>query len=162
MNVLQKQLFTMPKRKRTQKSKYKHQTTGDYCTCAAYVAEIMCIRNAEHKNEGSLPYKFWNKKPWNWTFKRQLMVARKLIKKYSETALIQAIHCHKLKSTFSLNNKRVLPVLKQCQKSIDKEQSKKQELNVKQNPVNRKKTYGKKSALNKLRSIDINAKKNKS
>ena len=50
------------KRKRTDKSKYKHESTGDHCTCAAYVAEIMCRKNAENKNEGSLPYKFWNKK----------------------------------------------------------------------------------------------------
>ena len=61
----------MQKRKRTAKSKYTHQPTGDYCTCAAYIAEVICIRNAEFKNEGSLPDKFWNKKPWNWTFKRQ-------------------------------------------------------------------------------------------
>ena len=42
-------------RKRTEKSKYRHESTGDYCTCAAYVAEIMCKRNAENKNVGSLP-----------------------------------------------------------------------------------------------------------
>ena len=31
----------MKKRKRTHKSKYKHETTGDHCTCAAYIAEII-------------------------------------------------------------------------------------------------------------------------
>ena len=68
------------KRKRSNKSKYKHESTGDYCTCAQYVAAIMCQRNAERKNQGSLPYKFWNKKPWDWTYKKQLFVANKVLK----------------------------------------------------------------------------------
>ena len=80
------------RRKRTDKSKYKHESTGDYCTCAAYVAEIMCKRNAENKNQGSLPYKFWNKKPWDWTFRKQLCAANNMIKRVSEEALVKAIH----------------------------------------------------------------------
>ena len=151
----------MTKRKRTQKSKYKHQTTGDYCTCAAYVAEIMCIRNAENKNEGSLPYKFWNKKPWNWTFKCQVMIALRLLKKYDETALIKAIHSPRLSKIFSLNNKKVLPVLKKYQSIVEKESDKKQDLELKQNATHRKKTYGKQSQLNKLRSLDLDGKKDK-
>ena len=43
-------------RKRTEKSKYKHQSTGEHCTCAAYIAEIMCMKYAQFKNKGSLPY----------------------------------------------------------------------------------------------------------
>ena len=90
----------MNKRRRTEKSKYKHESTGDHCTCAAYVAEIMCKRNAESKNEGSLPYKFWSKKPWNWTFKRQLFAANKLLKKYSEEALVKAVGSSEFRGIF--------------------------------------------------------------
>ena len=54
--------LSMTKRKRTEKSKYKHQSTGDHCTCSSYLAELMCLRLAEYKNEGNLTYKFWNKK----------------------------------------------------------------------------------------------------
>ena len=94
----------MTKRKRSDKSKYKHESTGDYCTCAAYVAEIMCKRNAESKNVGSLPYKFWSKKPWDWTFKRQLFAANKLLNKYSEEALVKAINSSEFRGIFSLNH----------------------------------------------------------
>ena len=95
----------MKKRKRTTKSKYKHESTGDYCTCAAYVAEIMCKRNAERKNQGSLPHKFWNKKPWDWTFKKQMFAANKILKeqKITEQALVKAIHSDEFKSIFSQN-----------------------------------------------------------
>jgi hypothetical protein len=122
----------MTKRKRTEKSKYKHQSTGDYCTCASYLAELMCLRLAEHKNEGKLGYKFWNKKPWDWTFKQQLFTANALIKKYGETAV---------------------EIIKQS-KILEENKESKQELEIKEKPTIRKKTYGKKSKLNKLRGLD--------
>lgn len=153
MSVLQKPLSIM-KRKRTEKSKYQHQTTGDHCTCAAYVAEIMCLRNAEYKNQGSLSYKFWNRKPWNWTFKRQLMLAQNLLKEIPEAALVKAIHSDEFRGIFSLNNPRAIPIIRKYAELYKQEQDKKQELEVVENPVSRKKTYGKKSSLNKLRSLE--------
>lgn len=153
MNALLKPLFVM-KRKRTEKSKYQHQSTGDHCTCAAYVAEIMCLRNAEHKNQGSLPYKFWSKKPWNWTFKRQLMVAQNLLKTIPEAALVKAIHSDEFRGIFSLNNPRAMPIIKKYVKLYEEEKDKNQKLEIVEEPIARKKTYGKKSSLNKLRSLE--------
>jgi len=153
MSVLKRRSSTM-KRKRSDKSKYKHQTTGDHCTCAAYVAEIMCLRNAEHKNKGSLPYKFWNTKPWDWTFKRQLVVATKLIKNHGEEALVKAIHSPELKGVFSLNHRKVIGIINKYALIVAQDSDKKQDLKVKENAVSRKKTFGKKSQLNRLRSID--------
>lgn len=142
------------KRKRTEKSKYKHQSTGDYCTCAAYIAEIMCMKNAENKNQGSLPYKFWSVKPWDWTFKRQLFCARKLLKTFSEKAMVKAIHSEEFKNIFSLNNPRVIPILNKYEKLVKQEEEKVQTLDVKEDASARKKTYGKASKLNKLRGLD--------
>ena len=143
----------MTKRKRTEKSKYKHQTTGDYCTCASYLAELMCIRLAEYKNEGNLGYKFWNKKPWDWTFKQQLFTANSLIKKYGELAVVKAVNSPFLSKVFSLKNKRVVPEIKRQLKIIEEQANKKQELDVKEKPTARKKSYGKKTGLNKLRGL---------
>lgn len=151
--VLKNQLF-MTKRKRTDKSKYKHQSTGDYCTCASYLAELMCLRLAEHKNEGKLGYKFWNKKPWDWTFKQQLFTANALIKKYGESAVVKAVNSPYLSKVFSLKNKRVVPEINRQLKLIKDSKDKKQELDIKEQATTRKKTYGKKSKLNKLRGLD--------
>lgn len=145
----------LKKRRRTEKSKYRHQTTGDHCTCAAYIAEIMCLKNAEHKNEGSLPYKFWNKKPWDWTFKRQLFAAGKILKDYPEEVVVKAIHGPEFKSIFSLNNPKVKSILDKYK--LENERSKKKEkkeIDVKENATTRKKTYGKKSTLDKLRRLE--------
>ena len=143
----------MTKRKRTEKSKYKHTSTGDYCTCAAYLAEMMCLRLAEHKNEGNLTHKFWNKKPWDWTFKQQLFTANSLIKKYGELAVVKAVNSPLLSKVFSLKNKRVVPEIKRQLKIIEEQANKKQELDVKEKPTARKKSYGKKTGLNKLRGL---------
>lgn len=152
--VVLKNLSSMTKRKRTEKSKYKHQSTGDYCTCASYLAELMCLRLAEHKNEGKLGYKFWNKKPWDWTFKQQLFTANALIKKYGEAAVVRAVNSPYLSKVFSLKNKRVIPEIIKQSKILEENKESKQELEIKEKPTIRKKTYGKKSKLNKLRGLD--------
>lgn len=145
----------LKKRKRSNKSKYKHKTTGDHCTCAAYVAEIMCLRNAQNKNKGSLPYKFWNKKPWNWTFKRQLLAATKLLKEYPEEVLVKAVDSPEFSRIFSLNNSKALPIIKKYNVEHQNSQKKeKQELDVKEKATTRKKSFGSKSKLDKLRSIE--------
>ena len=122
----------MKKRKRTHKSKYKHESTGDYCTCAAYVAEIMCKRNAEKKNKGSLPFKFWNKKPWNWTFKRQMNAAHKLLKDYDEEVLVKAVNSSEFRGIFSLNHPKATRIIKYYQLLSNKQSDKKQEIEVKE------------------------------
>lgn len=143
----------MTKRKRTEKSKYKHKSTGEYCTCAAYLAELMCLRLAEFKNQGSLGYKFWNKKPWDWTFKQQLFSANSLIKKYGETAVVKAVNSPYLSKVFSLKNKRVVPEIKK-QLDIIEKQKNEEKLDIKEEPKVRKKTFGKKTGLNKLRGLN--------
>lgn len=152
LQMTQSQQLSMTKRKRTERSKYKHQTTGDYCTCAAYIAEMMCLRLAQHKNEGNLSFKFWNKKPWDWTFKQQLFSANKLIKEYGEKAVLRAVI--EKKTVFSLKNRQILPEIKRQVEYIKKENNKEQTLDIKKNAKSRKKSYGKKSALDKLRKID--------
>lgn len=148
-------MMTEKKRKRTDKSKYKHESTGDYCTCAAYVAEIMCKKNAENKNQGSLPYKFWNKKPWDWTFRKQLCAANNMIKKYSEEALVKAIHSDDFRGIFSLNHPKAAGIIRKYQLVLDTQTDDIQTIEVKENPTHQKKRFGKKSnLLNKLRNIE--------
>lgn len=141
-------------RERTEKSRYKHVTTGDYCTCAAFIAEKMVMNFAEFENLGSLPYKFWNHKKWSWKYKKQLMLALDLIKEYGEKAVIKAITSPELSKIFSLKNKRVKGVIWKYKKEIDAQVNKVQKLDIKENPTVRKTTYGKKGGINKLRGLE--------
>ena len=145
----------MKKRKRTEKSKYRHETTGDYCTCAAFVAEKLCLNNAQNRNIGSLPFKFWNVKPWDWTFKRQLMLARKLIKEFSEEALVKAVSSPEFARTFSLNSPKAKSIVHKYHEIVKAQLSKeRQELKVIEEAKAPKKRFGRKSSLNKLREIE--------
>jgi hypothetical protein len=157
--VSKKRSSTMSKRKRTEKSKYKHQSTGDHCTCAAYVAEIMCMKYAEYKNVGSLPFKFWSVKPWDWTFKKQLWAAREVIKNYGEEAVVRAVNSPEWGKIFSLKNKRAIPIIKKYSEIVKKEKEQEaQQLDVKEDAETRKKSFGKKSKLNKLRGLKFDGK----
>jgi hypothetical protein len=145
----------MKKRKRSEKSKYKHESTGDFCTCAAYVAEIMCKKNAENKNVGSLPFKFWSKKPWDWTFKRQLFAANKLIEEFSEEAVVKAINSPEFRKIFSLHHPSAKGTIKKYHFIVEEQNKKeKQELEYVKDPQHRKKSYGKKNLLQRLRDIE--------
>jgi len=146
-------------RKRTEKSKYKHQSTGEHCTCAAYIAEIMCMKYAQFKNKGSLPYKFWNINPWKWTYLKQLYAANALLKTYSEAGIIRAINSTEFGKIFSLKNRRALPIIKKYDKIVKDNLDKHQELDVKENPTSRPASFGKRSKLSELRNMKFDGKK---
>ena len=148
--------MTLEKRQRTEKSRYKHKSTGDYCTCAAFVAEAMCMKKAEHESVGSLPFKFWNKDPWKKFFMLQTIKANRLLKKYSEPGLIKAIGSKdfKYKKIFSLNHPAVEDIIKKYDAIAAEESNKMQKLDVKKNATRRKSSYGKKTALSRLRGLE--------
>jgi hypothetical protein len=148
-------------RERTDKSKYKHHTTGEYCTCAAYIAERMCLNHAQYKNIGSLPYKFWNTKSWNWSFKKQITLANRLINQYGETPVIKAVLSKEFERIFSLNNKKGISIIKgyfnQRDLKVDIPPPE-----IIENPTFRSTSFKKKSALSRIREIELNGKKEES
>lgn len=158
-NVLKRQSSTMGKRKRTEKSKYKHESTGDHCTCAAYVAEMMCKKKAEIKNQGSLPFKFWNTEPWKHTFKYQMTLANKILKdnRISEQALVRAVKSAEFDrlNIFSLKHPKAIGIIKRYQLTIDEESNSKQEIKTTKNPKHRTKKFGNKGNIFKrLKDIE--------
>jgi hypothetical protein len=113
----------------------------------------MCRKNAENKNEGSLPFKFWSKKPWDWTFKRQLFVARQLIKDFSEEAVVKAISSEDFRGIFSLNHPKVRGVVSKFQALVDRTKESIQVLDVVEDPKTRSAAYGNKKKIKSLRSL---------
>ena len=61
---------------------------------------------------------------------------------------------------FSLKNKRAIPIIKKYNNIIKKEKEQEaQKLDVKEDAETRKKSFGKKSNLNKLRGLKFDGKK---
>lgn len=81
--------------------KYKSSSTGEPCTAAQYIAEMVCIRKRERENTGSLAFKFWNS-AFKKEYQTQIRVANKLIKKFSEKALLKYLNSDKGKNVYSL------------------------------------------------------------
>jgi hypothetical protein len=79
--------------------RFKSISTGEPCTAAQYLSEMVCIRKAERENKGSLAYKFWNKGD---SYKIQIRVANKLIKKYGEKPIFHYLNSPSGKNIYSL------------------------------------------------------------
>ena len=73
--------------------KYKHQTTGEHCTFAAYLAEYLILRREEAFRNPKPPYKFWSKgEKLHLQFMRQVRAANKLLKKFDEKTILGAVN----------------------------------------------------------------------
>jgi hypothetical protein len=141
--------------KQTDLSRYKSPSTGEYCTCAQYVAEIVCSRVAEKENVGTQAHKFWNTAKWRKTYQYQVVLANRLIKKYPEAAVVKAIHSPECRRMYSLRFPPLETIIKKYQKIIEHQVQNSTTIDVKENSVSRKsRSYGKKSRLQKLRELD--------
>ena len=132
---------------------YKHVTTGQPCNAAQYIAEMVCLREAERFNEGRPGYKLWNTKKWQSKFKSQVTKAYQLLKKYTDKAIIGALKSDRGRSIYSLRVKSLEGLIVQEQKRIDNQPKKdgKYEANTDKRPM---KPYGKKGLTQKIRGLD--------
>ena len=103
---------------------YKHVTTGQPCNAAQYIAEMVCLREAERFNEGRPGYKLWNTKKWQSKFKSQVTKAYQLLKKYTDKAIIGALKSDRGRSIYSLRVKSLEGLIVQEQKRIDNQPKK--------------------------------------
>ena len=142
--------------KRTDSSKYKSPSTGDYCTASQYIAELMCQRMAENSNEGSLAYKFWNTEKWKNTFTQQVVLANRLLKSHDESAVIRALRSKRGSKIYSLRFPALEDLIRVEQATLEKEElSEQKTIDIaSHNPKSVPKPFGKKSKINKLRDLD--------
>jgi len=73
------------------KHPYQSPSTGDWCTPAQYIAEIMMVR-AYNKKKQSLPLKFWNNSLYIKEYKKILIRANSLLKIYEQHILIKCLN----------------------------------------------------------------------
>ena len=148
-------------KERTEKSNYKSPSTGDYCTCAQYIAEIMCTRMEEKENEGTQAYKFWNTPKWRKTYGYQIVLANRLAKEYPCEAIVKAINSKELKHMYSLGYPGLPKIIQKYQKIIESQKPTETNIIIQEKPKTRTSSFGKKSQLQRLRNIDGEEKKNK-
>ena len=135
---------------------YKHKTTGQPCNAAQYIAEMVCLREAEKQNVGKPAYALWNTEKWKKKFQSQVTRAYQLLKKYHEKAIINALNSWKGKNIYSLRVKFLEDLIQKEQVQLDKiEKREIKEIEYKNSSdVVPKKPYGKQSRISELRKLD--------
>ena len=135
---------------------YKHKTTGQACNAAQYIAEMVCLREAEKERVGRPAYALWNTETWQKKFKSQVTKAYSLLKKYSDKAIINALNSYKGKNIYSLRVSFLEPIIKAEQKKLDKIDSREiKEVEYKDNTLSPNvRPFGKKSRLSRLKDLE--------
>ena len=133
---------------------YKHATTGQPCNAGQYIAEMMCVREAESVNEGMPAHKLWNTTKWKNKYRSQVTKAYQLLKTYNEIAIINALKTPEGKKVYSLRNRRLTEILNREQKKLDKINAREIQKVVYKDTSKAKpmRPYGKTSQLSQLRS----------
>ena len=132
---------------------YKHKTTGQSCNAAQYIAETVCLREAEKQNVGRPAYALWNTDKWKKKYQSQVTKAYQLLKKYSDKAIIDALNSPRGKNIYSLRVKNLECLIKNSQKQLDKINP--DTLDYTDNTQSKpSKPYGQESTINKLRKLD--------
>lgn len=142
-------------KKRTDKSKYQSPSTGDYCTAAQYITEILITRQAAKKGK-KLPHKFWNVQPWKTQFRKQIFWVNGLLKTYSAEAVVAALNSKDGKYIYSTAFPKLDYLIELEQAKIDKlkEDVKTVEINRASEDSSPRQSFGKKTQLSKLRELD--------
>lgn len=96
-------------------SKYSN---GKQVSAAQYITEIICEKKAK-LNKKDLHYRFWTNKEWERFYKDQIASANKLLKKYSDTAVVRALNNPKAAKIYSLRAPFLLPIIESEQELVD-------------------------------------------
>lgn len=143
-------------KQRTEISKYKSPSTGDFCTSAQYVAEIICQKQATHEKVGTLPYKFWNLPKWKKIYIRQVSLANKLIKEYGEEPVIKFVKSKNGSKTISLGARNVKKDIEKIKYALDNAPKHVTIEVIKVEPLEfrPRKSFGTKTLIQKLKEIE--------
>ena len=141
-------------KQRSDRSKYKSPSTGEYCTAAQYIAEIVCQRQAEKDNVGTPAYKFWNTEKWKKSYTHQIILANRLVNKHDERAIIKALNSNRGKSIYSLRFPGLEDLIKKEEDFLKRSDSKDSVIKKVDNSHKPRKPFGSKSNLSKLRDLD--------
>ena len=155
----------------SEKYKYKHIHTGEYCTFEAYVAEYLILRWTETFKMDKPSYKFWTAgDKYHDAFMRNMKAVRSLAKKFDEKIIIEAIKSQHFDKIYHIGLKcygprgwkynQVAVKAVECYNKEAKKEQIKPEIDVniveeKKEVSTRKKQYvsNKKSMINKLRNL---------
>ena len=140
-------------KQRTDISKYRSPSTGDYCTAAQYIAEIICQRIADKDKIGTLAYKFWNQPKWKKTYIRQVSLANKLIKEYGND-FVRFIKSKSGSKIISLGTKDIRKKFEMFRSNLTEEKPIEVKEPQEKAVFTSRRSFGSKTMFSKIKEID--------
>jgi hypothetical protein len=132
-------------------SKYSN---GKDVSAAQYITELICEKKAKI-NKKDLHYKFWLNKEWAVFYRNQIGSANKLLKKYSDTAIIRGLNNSGADKIYSLRAPHLLPIIEQEEQKLAAQNTKiTKNLERPDNIVFGHKKTNNKNIFSKLKDID--------
>lgn len=139
---------------KTSKNKYiSKYSNGKSVSAAQYITELIC-ENYAQINKKDLHYRFWLSKEWETFFKSQIGSANKLLKKYSDKAIVNALLTKKGKKIYSLRAPFLVPIIESEESKLEQQnQELTKEIDRKED-VSYSKTKVKRNIISKLRELE--------
>jgi hypothetical protein len=133
-------------------SKYSN---GKMVSAAQYITEIICEHLAK-KDKKDLHYRFWLSKEWEKFYKSQIFSANKLLKNYSDKAIIKALYSEQGQKIFSLRAPHLIGIIQKQELLLSQQSEEDISTNYKRinNVKGRTEIKKTKSILDKLKEID--------
>lgn len=83
--------------------KYKSPSTGEDCTGAQYITELILTRQAS-LGKDKLGHKFWNKEPWKTRFRVLIFQVNGFVRLYGEEVIIAVLNSKEGERIYSLKH----------------------------------------------------------
>ena len=140
-------------KKRSDKSKYPSRYSPDgWVSAPQYITEFVCEKKARTEQK-ELPVKFWEIKEWRNYFRYQITLANKLLKDFSEEAVIAALKDSRCWKTYSLRSPFLHSIIKEKQEVVKARSSADYDI-VETDNIQHKSNNNKKSIISKLKDLD--------
>lgn len=136
--------------RKTYPSKYSN---GKSVSAAQYITELICEKKAK-LDKKDLHYRFWVSPEWESFYRNQISSAHKLLKKYSDVAVVRALKNTRAEKIFSLRAPHLPPIIEHEQQLLDAEN---QTLSLKidrKDNVSFSKTSNKPNIISKLKDLE--------
>lgn len=101
---------------------YTSISTGESCTAAQLLAEMMVMRRAS-KQKIKLTGPFWRSEPWKKYYGEQIIAANALLKIFAPAAIFKALKRKECSWQYSLRTKGLSDIIQEEQKKFEQEQA---------------------------------------
>jgi len=153
MNLKTLQLKLIPMTKK-QKNKYiSKYSNGKSVSAAQYITELICERKAV-RDKKDLHYRFWLSPEWEKYFRNQIGSANKLLKTYSDKAIVNALLTSKGKTIYSLRAPHLIAIIEQEETKLESQNKEFTKEVERKDKVSYTKHKTKKGIISKLKDIE--------